>query len=98
MRGSILRGKPRVLTQNSEKFKDLELDEVVNLLEDHNVDVRANAAGYLQHLSYNNDDNKNDIRNCGGIPKLIDILEERNDDPRIIGKFTKNQAEKISFK
>ena len=85
LRGSILRGKSRILQETSEKFKDLTLDEVVNLLEHHNQDVKANAAGYIQHLAYNNDDNKNDIRNCGGIPKLIDILEERNDDPRIIG-------------
>ena len=86
LRGSILRGKSRILHETSEKFKDLTLDEVVNLLEHHNQDVKANAAGYLQHLAYKNDENKNDIRNCGGIPKLIDILEERNDDPRIIGK------------
>ena len=85
LRGSILRGKSRILKETSEKFKDLTLDEVVNLLEHHNQDVKANAAGYIQHLAYNNDENKNDIRNCGGIPKLIDILEERNDDPRIIG-------------
>ena len=60
---------------------------MVNLLDNHNPDVKANAAGYLQHLAYKNDENKNDIRHCGGIPKLIDILDDRNDDPRVVGKL-----------
>ena len=85
LRGSILRGRSRIQQETSEKFKDLGLDEVINLLDHHNSDVKANAAGYLQHLAYKNDEKKNTIRNCGGIPKLIDILEERNDDARIIG-------------
>jgi len=88
LRGSILRGRSRIAQESAEKFKDLTLDEVVNLLDNHNPDVKANAAGYLQHLAYKNDENKNDIRHCGGIPKLIDILDDRNDDPRVVENTT----------
>ena len=86
--------------ESAEKFKDLTLDEVVNLLDNHNPDVKANAAGYLQHLAYKNDENKNDIRHCGGIPKLIDILDDRNDDPRVVGKskFNNLHIQKYYFK
>ena len=86
LQGSLLRGKGRINAETAEKFKDLKLEEIIRLLEHHQNDIRANAAGYLQHLSYENIDKKNEIRNAGGIPKLIEVLEERTDDARIIGK------------
>ena len=85
LQGSLLRGKGRINAETAEKFKDLKLEEIIRLLEHHQNDIRANAAGYLQHLSYENIDKKNEIRNAGGIPKLIEVLEERTDDARIIG-------------
>ena len=87
LQGSLLRGKGRINAETAEKFKDLKLEEIIRLLEHHQNDIRANAAGYLQHLSYENIDKKNEIRNAGGIPKLIEVLEERTDDARIIGKL-----------
>ena len=85
LQGSLLRGKGRINAETAEKFKDLKLEEIIRLLEHHQNDIRANAAGYLQHLSYENIEKKNEIRNAGGIPKLIEVLEERTDDARIIG-------------
>ena len=86
MDGSLLRGKRRLAPETAEKFKDLSLQEIIRLLGHHQNDVRANAAGYLQHLSYDNVEKKNEIRLAGGIPKLIEVLEERTDDSRIVGK------------
>jgi len=84
----FLKGKPRMPSISADKYRDLSIEAVIALLDDHNRDVKANAAGYLQHLSFDKEDNKNLIRTCGGIPKLIDILEERNDDPRIVENTT----------
>ena len=86
----FLKGKPRMPSVSADKYRDLSIEAVIALLDDHNRDVKANAAGYLQHLSFDKEENKNLIRTCGGIPKLIDILEERNDDPRIVGEKTRN--------
>lgn len=88
LQGSLLRGKGRINAETAEKFKDLKLEEIIRLLEHHQNDIRANAAGYLQHLSYENIEKKNEIRNAGGIPKLIEVLEERTDDARIIENTT----------
>lgn len=87
LHGSLLRGKGRMNAETAEQFKDLSLPEIIRLLEHHQNDIRANAAGYLQHLSYENIEKKNEIRNSGGIPKLIEVLEERTNDARIIGIF-----------
>ena len=85
LQGSLLRGKGRINAETAEKFKDLKLEEIIRLLEHHQNDIRANAAGYLQHLSYENIEKKNEIRNAGGIPNHNEVLEERTDDARIIG-------------
>jgi hypothetical protein len=94
----FLKGKPRMPSISADKYRDLSIEAVIALLDDHNRDVKANAAGYLQHLSFDKEDNKNLIRTCGGIPKLIDILEERNDDPRIVGEnHTCHQTNNLPF-
>jgi len=82
--GSLLRGKRRLAPETAEKFKDLTLQEIIRLLGHHQNDIKANAAGYLQHLSYDNVERKNEVRLAGGIPKLIEVLEERTDDSRIV--------------
>merc|ERR1711970_1032140 len=66
LHGSLLRGKGRMNAETAEQFKDLSLPEIIRLLEHHQNDIRANAAGYLQHLSYENIEKKNEIRNSGG--------------------------------
>lgn len=87
MDGSLLRGKRRLAPETAEKFKDLTLHEIIRLLGHHQNDIRANAAGYLQHLSYDNVERKNEVRLAGGIPRLIEVLEERTEDSRIVGEF-----------
>ena len=44
----------------------------------------ANAAAYLQHLTYNNSDNKTLVRQAGGIVALVSVLENRRASDRVI--------------
>ncbi|XP_023216494.1 catenin delta-2-like isoform X2 [Centruroides sculpturatus] len=53
-----------------------DLHEVIEFLNHPNNVIRANAAAYLQHLCYMNDSTKQKTRALGGIPPLIDLLNQ----------------------
>lgn len=58
------------------------ISKLVNLLNSDIPDVHKNACGALRNLSYgkNNDENKMDIRDKGGIPALIKLLKRTQDE------------------
>ena len=67
-----------------EKFKDLSLNAIIELLENGDEVISANAAAYLQHLTFNNSENKTLVRQAGGIEALISVLDDRKSSDRII--------------
>ncbi|XP_072521241.1 ARVCF delta catenin family member b isoform X3 [Salminus brasiliensis] len=57
------------------RWRDPDLPEVIAML-GHPIDpVKANAAAYLQHLCYENDKIKKDVRQLKGIPVLAGLLD-----------------------
>jgi hypothetical protein len=58
------------------------IGKLVNLLNSEVVELYRNACGALRNLSYgkNNDDNKLEIRDKGGIPALIRLLKRTQDE------------------
>ena len=57
------------------RWRDPDLPEVIAML-GHPIDpVKSNAAAYLQHLCYENDKIKNDVRQLKGIPALAGLLD-----------------------
>ncbi|XP_030624002.1 armadillo repeat protein deleted in velo-cardio-facial syndrome [Chanos chanos] len=57
------------------RWRDPNLKEVIMML-GHPVDaVKSNAAAYLQHLCYENDKVKQDVRQLRGIPVLVGLLD-----------------------
>ncbi|XP_051976669.1 splicing regulator ARVCF-like isoform X2 [Xyrauchen texanus] len=57
------------------RWRDPDLTEVIAML-GHPIDpVKSNAAAYLQHLCYENDKIKKDIRQLKGIPVLVGLLD-----------------------
>jgi hypothetical protein len=54
------------------------LEEVVKMLSYNMLQVQQNAAAYVQHLSFNNDKIKADVRKLGGIPPLVRLLDHPN--------------------
>ncbi|XP_072289172.1 ARVCF delta catenin family member b isoform X2 [Eucyclogobius newberryi] len=57
------------------RWRDPDLPEVIAML-GHPIDpVKSNAAAYLQHLCYENDKIKNDVRLLKGIPVLVGLLD-----------------------
>lgn len=56
--------------------------KLVHLLNSDVCDVHKNACGALRNLSYgkNNDENKIEIRNAGGIPSLVRLLKRTQDE------------------
>lgn len=52
------------------------MHEVIEFLCHPNNVVRANAAAYLQHLCYMDDNMKQKTRSLGGIPPLIELLHQ----------------------
>ncbi|OXB64036.1 hypothetical protein ASZ78_013462, partial [Callipepla squamata] len=56
------------------RWRDPDLPEVIAMLS-HPIDpVKSNAAAYLQHLCYENDKIKKDVRHLKGIPILLQNL------------------------
>ncbi|XP_041691694.2 armadillo repeat protein deleted in velo-cardio-facial syndrome homolog isoform X2 [Coregonus clupeaformis] len=57
------------------RWRDPDLQEVIAML-GHPIDpVKSNAAAYLQHLCYENDKIKKDVRHLKGIPVLASLLD-----------------------
>ncbi|XP_019908176.1 ARVCF delta catenin family member b isoform X12 [Esox lucius] len=57
------------------RWRDPDLQEVIAML-GHPIDpVKSNAAAYLQHLCYENDKIKKDVRQLKGIPVLTGLLD-----------------------
>ncbi|KAM9822544.1 ARVCF delta catenin family member b isoform 1-T3 [Syngnathus typhle] len=57
------------------RWRDPDLQEVIAML-GHPIDpVKSNAAAYLQHLCYENDKIKKDVRQLKGIPILVGLLD-----------------------
>ncbi|XP_019848880.1 PREDICTED: armadillo repeat protein deleted in velo-cardio-facial syndrome homolog isoform X3 [Amphimedon queenslandica] len=57
------------------------LNDVVDYLSHSDPSTVANAASYIQHLAYGDDNMKAKIRQFGGIPALLSQV--RNPDPRV---------------
>ncbi|XP_069817173.1 splicing regulator ARVCF isoform X1 [Dendropsophus ebraccatus] len=57
------------------RWRDPDLPEVISML-NHPIDpVKSNAAAYLQHLCYENDKIKKEVRHLKGIPILVGLLD-----------------------
>eukprot|EP00095_Tigriopus_kingsejongensis_P008550 maker-scaffold989_size72935-snap-gene-0.8 protein:Tk08550 transcript:maker-scaffold989_size72935-snap-gene-0.8-mRNA-1 annotation:"catenin delta-2" len=63
------------------QWRDPDLHEVIEFLNNPNSVIKANAAAYLQHLCYMDDPVKAKTRQLGGIPPLVNLLS--NDIPEI---------------
>lgn len=61
-------------TQGQMRWRDPNLTEVINFLNNPNNVIKANAAAYLQHLCYMDDPNKQRTRALGGVPILVKLL------------------------
>uniref|UniRef100_A0A671N713 ARVCF delta catenin family member a n=1 Tax=Sinocyclocheilus anshuiensis TaxID=1608454 RepID=A0A671N713_9TELE len=57
------------------RWRDPNLREVISMLSHPMDPVKSNAAAYLQHLCYENDTVKQDIRQLRGIPVLVGLLD-----------------------
>lgn len=62
------------------KWRDPNLTEVINFLNNPNNVIKANAAAYLQHLCYMDDPNKQRTRQLGGVPILVKLLNHESAD------------------
>ncbi|XP_061654896.1 splicing regulator ARVCF isoform X2 [Phyllopteryx taeniolatus] len=57
------------------RWRDPNLREVISML-GHPMDpVKSNAAAYLQHLCYENERIKHEVRQLNGVPMLVDLLD-----------------------
>merc|ERR1719410_507556 len=56
------------------QWRDPDLHEVIEFLQNPNSVIKANAAAYLQHLCYMDDPVKAKTRQLGGIPPLVGLL------------------------
>uniref|UniRef100_A0A915E7U3 Fibronectin type-III domain-containing protein n=1 Tax=Ditylenchus dipsaci TaxID=166011 RepID=A0A915E7U3_9BILA len=66
------------------QWRDPTLKEVIDYLKSPDQAVVQDASGYLQHLTYNNDAMKEETRNYGGIPNLIQLLKVPEQNPEIL--------------
>ncbi|XP_060752484.1 splicing regulator ARVCF isoform X2 [Tachysurus vachellii] len=57
------------------RWRDPNLREVIAMLSHPMDPVKSNAAAYLQHLCYENDKVKQDVRQLHGIPILVGLLD-----------------------
>ncbi|XP_033126296.1 catenin delta-2-like isoform X2 [Anneissia japonica] len=57
-----------------------DLQEVIEYLGHSNQAIVANAAAYLQHLTYGDDGLKNKTRGLGGIPALVNLITHDNQE------------------
>ncbi|KAK6191373.1 hypothetical protein SNE40_003082 [Patella caerulea] len=63
------------------KWRNPDLQEVIDYLNDEDDDVKAHAAAYLQHLCFMDDDMKAKTRGLDGIRPLVKLLS--NDFPEV---------------
>lgn len=64
------------------RWRDPDLHEVIEFLGHPNSVIKANAAAYLQHLCFMDDAKKQKTRALGGIPPLINLLNQ--DVPEVL--------------
>ncbi|XP_061657905.1 splicing regulator ARVCF [Syngnathoides biaculeatus] len=57
------------------RWRDPNLHEVISMLAHPMDPVKSNAAAYLQHLCYENDRIKQEVRQLDGVPMLVDLLD-----------------------
>ncbi|KAL0965681.1 hypothetical protein UPYG_G00284380 [Umbra pygmaea] len=57
------------------RWRDPNLREVITMLSHPMDPVKSNAAAYLQHLCYENDRIKQDVRQLKGVPVLVGLLD-----------------------
>ncbi|CAB1352903.1 unnamed protein product, partial [Coregonus sp. 'balchen'] len=57
------------------RWRDPNLSEVITMLSHPMDPVKSNAAAYLQHLCYENDHIKQDVRQLKGVPVLVGLLD-----------------------
>ncbi|XP_078083340.1 ARVCF delta catenin family member b isoform X2 [Mustelus asterias] len=62
------------------RWRDPDLPEVIAMLSHHLDPVKSNAAAYLQHLCYENDKIKKEVRQLKGIPILVGLLDHPKPD------------------
>ncbi|XP_052220762.1 splicing regulator ARVCF-like isoform X3 [Dreissena polymorpha] len=60
--------------EDSMRWRSPDLQEVIDFLSHPSDAIKANAAAYLTHLSYMDDNIKQKIRGLNGIPLLVDML------------------------
>lgn len=63
------------------QWRDPSLKEVIEYLDSPDKEKQRNASGYLQHLTFKDQLIKDETRDYGGIPKLVNLL--RNEIPAI---------------
>ncbi|XP_004066190.2 catenin delta-1 [Oryzias latipes] len=59
-------------------WRQPELSEVIAMLNYRLDAVQLNAAAYLQHLTYQNDKVKSELRNLKGIPPIVALVDHPN--------------------
>lgn len=57
------------------RWRDPNLHEVISMLSHPMDPVKSNAAAYLQHLCYENDLIKQEVRQLSGVPMLVKLLD-----------------------
>ncbi|XP_008324118.1 armadillo repeat protein deleted in velo-cardio-facial syndrome homolog isoform X2 [Cynoglossus semilaevis] len=57
------------------RWRDPNLHEVISMLSHPMDPVKSNAAAYLQHLCYENDRIKQEVRQLSGVPILVELLD-----------------------
>ncbi|XP_023933568.1 catenin delta-1 isoform X2 [Lingula anatina] len=68
------RRSPSIDSQTRDRWRNPDLPEVIDFLGHPNDAIKANAAAYLQHLTYMDDPLKGKTRALGGIPALVELL------------------------
>ncbi|XP_032385724.1 plakophilin-4 isoform X7 [Etheostoma spectabile] len=58
-------------------WRDPELTEVIHMLQHHFPSVQANAAAFLQHLCFGDNQVKSEVCRLGGIKHLVDLLDHK---------------------
>ncbi|XP_022094303.1 catenin delta-2-like isoform X3 [Acanthaster planci] len=73
-KSSMGNGSGRAPLADDPQWRTPDLQEIIDYLSHTNPAIVANAAGYLQHLTYGDDPIKNKTRSLGGIPILVELL------------------------
>ncbi|MGH0179349.1 UNVERIFIED_CONTAM: hypothetical protein FKN15_001174 [Acipenser sinensis] len=63
-----------------QNWRQPELPEVIAMLNYRLDPVKSNAAAFLQHLTFQNDKMKSDVRRLKGIPALVSLLDHPKKD------------------